>query len=104
MPRAKKACGSFGCPERVVGRTYCPEHRAERDRRANTTQRGYGAEHQALRATWAPIVEAGGVQCWRCHEEIAPGSPWDLGHSDDDRGTYRGPEHRRCNRATSTRR
>lgn len=26
MPRAPKACGVFGCPERVVGVTYCPAH------------------------------------------------------------------------------
>lgn len=26
MPRAPKQCGSPGCEERVVGRTYCAEH------------------------------------------------------------------------------
>lgn len=26
MPRAPKRCGRFGCENRVVGRTYCPEH------------------------------------------------------------------------------
>jgi 5-methylcytosine-specific restriction protein A len=26
MPRAPKACGKPGCPEKVTGRTYCPAH------------------------------------------------------------------------------
>jgi len=68
-----------------------------------TTQRGYGYSHQALRERHRPAVEAGQVNCWRCGQWIAPGAPWDLGHDDNDRTIYRGPEHRRCNRATAPR-
>lgn len=67
-------------------------------RPGNTTERGYGWAHQKARATWKPKVDAGEVVCWRCHQLIQPGTPWDLGHDDGDRTQYRGPEHLRCNR------
>ncbi len=67
----------------------------------STTRRGYGSAHQKLRARWAKQVERGEVACARCRKLIAPGTPWDLDHS-DDRSDYRGPSHRRCNRATAT--
>lgn len=71
---------------------------------ARTTARGYGASHRRLREQWRPIVDAGGVMCWRCGEQIAPGTPWDLGHDDGDRRLYRGPEHaNQCNRAAAGR-
>jgi hypothetical protein len=66
--------------------------------------RGYDRPHRALRAELAPVVAAGGVRCAYCGEPIGPGEPWDLGHVDGDRNRYSGPEHRRCNRATSNRR
>lgn len=67
--------------------------------RGSTAARGYGAEHRKLRAAWKPKVEAGEVTCWRCGRPIPPGSKWDLGHDDNDRTIYRGPEHRgQCNR------
>src|SRR5262245_1427081 len=73
---------------------YRPKH---------TGQRGYGREHQTLRARLAPLVAAGYARCARCGETIRPGEPWDLGHGDGDRMRYAGPEHRWCNRATSGR-
>lgn len=68
-----------------------------------TAARGYGVTHKRLRAKWARLVEAGDAWCARCGGWIAPGSLWDLGHDDHDRGLYNGPEHRRCNRAAGAR-
>ena len=75
----------------------------ERDR-PHSSARGYGHEHRKRRKAWKERVEAGGVSCWRCGNPIPPGSPFDLGHDDVDRREYRGPEHPKCNRATSGRR
>jgi hypothetical protein len=65
----------------------------------STKSRGYGVAHQRLRRRFALQVAAGGVSCARCGLLIEPGEPWDLGHDDDDRRFYSGPEHRRCNRS-----
>ncbi len=72
--------------------------------RASTSDRGYGTEHQRVRAEWAPAVATGIVVCWRCRRVIPAGAKWDLGHDDADRSRYRGPEHLKCNRATAGRR
>jgi hypothetical protein len=64
---------------------------------------GYDRRHHHLRKQLAPIVATGRVTCWRCGKPITPTQPWDLGHDDQDRRIYRGPEHARCNRATSGR-
>jgi hypothetical protein len=70
-----------------------------------TTVRGYGWQHQKERARWAKRVEKGDVICARCRRPILPGQKWDLGHLDGtERTVYSGPEHARCNRATSTHR
>jgi len=62
----------------------------------------YGAPHQAQRKRWAKFVATGEVCCARCGLWIQPGEPWDLGHQDHDLARWSGPEHRRCNRRTST--
>jgi hypothetical protein len=78
--------------------------------RASTTSRGYGARHQQLRAGYKRRMAHGEqFTCWRCGELVDPQQPWDLGHDDHDRSSYKGPEHRgrECsqggNRATSGR-
>lgn len=66
---------------------------------ARTHDLGYGWDHQQLRESLRPAVEAGEVDCWRCGQPIEPGQPWDLGHEDGTGKTqYAGPEHRSCNR------
>lgn len=62
-----------------------------------TAERGYDARHQREREWWRPKVEAGLCDCPRCNEWIRPGTPWDLGHTDDRTG-WTGPEHMSCNR------
>lgn len=106
MPLLRPCIGAGGqpCPTRAL--TKDRSGRCETCRRrhwnaaGSSTQRGYGTAHRALREQYRPLVEAGRVTCWRCGELIAPHEPWDLGHDDNDRGEYRGPEHRDCNRAT----
>lgn len=71
--------------------------------RGTTTQRGYGPRHQALREQWRPQVEAGRVVCPRCKLPILRGELWDLGHDDNDRTKYTGPEHQDCNRGAAKR-
>jgi hypothetical protein len=53
-----------------------------------------------MRRAVAPY--ATGSACVRCGRPILPGQPWDLDHS-DDRATYLGPAHRRCNRSAGGR-
>lgn len=65
----------------------------------DTARKGYGGEHQRLRAAWKSAVAAGEVDCVRCGQRIGRGQPWDLGHVDgSDKRVYSGPEHRTCNR------
>lgn len=72
--------------------------------KGTTSGRGYDHKHKKLRKQVEPTVLAGKAICWRCSEKIQPNEPWDLGHDDDDRTKYRGPEHVGCNRATAGRR
>lgn len=78
----------------------CPPHQAAADKRrntrTNTTARGYGAAHQAERARLLAAFRPG-QPCARCGKPITTKNDADLGHT-DDRGGYRGLEHRRCNR------
>lgn len=79
----------------------CIAHtRAAEKRRGTRQQRGYDAAHDRLRAYWEPRVQTGTIRCAKpeCRRLIAPGEPWDLGHTEDRTG-YLGPEHERCNRS-----
>jgi hypothetical protein len=60
-----------------------------------TTRRGYGSQHQRLRATLLP--RAIGTPCSRCGEPMLAGQALDLDHTDDRRG-YKGFSHAECNR------
>ena len=50
--------------------------------RGTREQRGYGYQHQKLRAATSHAVAAGNVRCARCHQPIHPGQAWDLDHTD----------------------
>lgn len=70
---------------------------------ASSTERGYGSAHRKKRAVIQKRMDAGEVfTCWRCGKPIHQGDQFDLGHDDNDRTQYMGPEHVGCNRATST--
>lgn len=77
-----------------MGRTYCDEHTAEQQRRANTTARGYGHQHQKARDEAMRTLL--GTPCTRCSEPVLAGQALALDHTDDRTG-YLGLAHRHCN-------
>lgn len=96
-----KVCAEPGCPN-LTDTTRCGEHTRTRDQaRGTRQQRGYGASHDKLRQRWARRVASGTVTCWRCNRRISPLEPFDLGHCDNDRSVYHGPEHQACNRSNT---
>ena len=104
MP-ASRVCPCTGCAAHpgkcpaitTSGRCHPCTRTADRAR-GTRQQRGYDANHDRIRAQWAPLVATGDIRCPRCKQPIAPDEPWDLGHS-DDRRNYTGPEHATCNRS-----
>ena len=112
--------GGHPCRRLVTPGSTCSDHRMDRipqpPRRRHvrrgapsltTTQQGYGFAHQQERDRWRPIIAAGRGECTEpiCllpTRQIAPGSHWDLAHNRQT-GGYRGPAHRKCNRAEGAR-
>lgn len=80
-----------------------PAATAARNARGNTTRRGYGSQHQALRRQLLDAFQPG-QPCARCGQPIRAKADAQLGHDDHDRSRYRGLEHVACNEATSGRR
>ena len=98
-----KVCIKPGCPA-LTHTTRCPEHEREKDKARGTRQaRGYDAAHDRLRADYQRRMDHGETfKCWRCGGPVDPNS-WTLGHCDDDRGRYHGPECPPCDYAVSGR-
>ena len=100
-PRAAyRACSQVGCGALVpAGTGACALCKAAIEAaRPSPAERGYGADHRKLRARVARQVARGTVLCARCGLVIEPGTPWDLGHTDNRQG-WSGAEHASCNRA-----
>jgi hypothetical protein len=98
-----KVCAESGCPT-LTHNTRCTTHERAKDRARGTRQaRGYGAEHDTLRAIYQSRMNQGEtLNCWRCDKQIDPHA-WHLGHDDHNRAVYRGPECVPCNTATAGR-
>ena len=102
MPsRIAGPCPSPGCPNRAG---QCDKHRKQREQiRGTSTQRGYSYTHQQRRKAFQTRMDAGqSFTCWRCHKPIDP-TNWTLGHCDNDRAKYHGPECPPCDYATAGR-
>ena len=97
-------CGKPG-PKSRCSSCRSAVNRARDATRGSSTERGYGADHQAERREWVPIVATGTVQCRRapfglCVADaptIAPGDEWHLGHPDAACPAPKAPEHALCN-------
>jgi hypothetical protein len=93
-----RPCLDCGTPTTA---STCPPCRARREAardqaRGGTTERSYGAQHQAERRAWAIRITREHICCARCHTLINPDDDWALDHT-DDRTDYLGPTHVGCN-------
>lgn len=97
---ALRRCPAPRCPHLTATR-YCKQHQREYEqRRGSSRERGYNKQHERLRKLWRARQRRGEqLYCARCGGPIGQHEPFDLGHDDDDRNIYNGPEHQRCNRA-----
>jgi hypothetical protein len=97
-----------GC-HRLQPESRCAEHRRERERARGTRQaRGYDTAHDRLRADYQRRMDRGlSFYCWRCQTRgvrtLIDPSNWTLGHCDDDRSKYHGPECPPCDYAVAGR-
>lgn len=76
-------------------------HGFSRAKPRSTRARGYGTEHQALRAQLLPL--AYGQNCHLCGDAMEQGQDLHLDHNEDRTG-YRGMVHAACNRRDGARR
>lgn len=94
MP-AMSVCRVPGCPRRQHAK-LCTEHAKQSEAARGSRQaRGYDAAHDKERSR----ISRTGIEnyrCARCGEQFDKGDPFQLGHT-DDRRTWSGPEHIRCN-------
>ena len=92
------------CPRLTPTGPRCPDCVRARDgARGTRQQRGYDAAHDRLRSQYQRRMNRGEpFNCWRCSEPINP-EHWMLGHDDNDRSIYRGPECVPCNCAVTGR-
>jgi hypothetical protein len=90
----------------LTGTMRCPRCQPAADHarntRSNTTTRGYGSRHQALRRKLLDQFQPG-QPCARCGKPIWTKTDAQLGHDDHDRSRYNGLEHIACNEATTKR-
>lgn len=97
-------CSEPECGELHQGSGRCPDCRSEHEKQRGTRrQRGYDQAFDRERKTTAKVVANAGFTCWRCGDTFPPGSPFHLGHCDNDRGIVHGPENPECNLATAGR-
>ena len=91
----KRPCSEPGCPV-LTTTTRCLECARRRDRERGTRQeRGYDAEYDQLKRTYAKRVQAGELLlCVRCHQPITGAVTPDHNATRDG---YLGPAHPRCN-------
>jgi len=85
----------------MTARRRAPRRRIPRRRQQPTTvEKGYGAQHKAVRAQMKRLVDSGYAICHRCGRWIDPREPWHAGHADVPNakrlGIYAGPEHAAC--------
>jgi hypothetical protein len=99
MARARSVCNEPDCPNITSYRGRCVTHARKVEQERGTRQeRGYGPDHQAARRWWTAEIAAGRGWCARCRQPIPPGTPFDLGHTDDRTG-WTGAECVTCNRS-----
>lgn len=95
-----RRCAWHNCPQLVPqGQRFCHAHaHAYNQQRGSSTARGYDAAHRHLRRAWEARLATGETHiCAKCGQPVTATDQWDLGHT-DNRQSWTGPEHRRCNR------
>ena len=92
------------CRKLHAGAGLCLSCRRVADKaRGSREERGYGARHRRLRAMFQARLDKGeDFRCWRCAKPIDP-TYWTLGHCDENRERYHGPECPPCDYATQGR-